>query len=33
VQGSLDGSTWTDIKTFTGITGWTANTAKTFDLT
>ena len=32
VQGSLDGSTWTDIKTFTGITGWTANTAKTFDL-
>ena len=31
-QGSNDGTTWTDIKTFTGITGWTASTATTFDL-
>lgn len=31
-QGSMDGSTWTDIKSFTGISGWAASTAKTFDM-
>lgn len=33
VQGSLDNATWTDIKTFTGVTGWTAGTPKIFSLT
>ena len=33
VQGSMNGAAWTDIKTFTGITGWADNTAKTFSLT
>ena len=33
VQGSLDGTTWTDIKSFSGVTGWTAGTPKIFSLT
>lgn len=33
VQGSLDNVNWTDIKTFTGVTGWTAGTPKFFNLT
>lgn len=33
VQGSLDNVNWTDIKTFTGVTGWTAGTPKIFNLT
>lgn len=33
VQGSLDNATWTDIKTFTGVTGWTAGTPKIFNIT
>jgi len=32
VQGSNDASTWTDIKSFTGITGWVNGTVKTFSL-
>lgn len=33
VQGSLDGATWTDVKSFAGVTGWTAGTPKIFSLT
>lgn len=33
VQGSLDDATWTDIKSFAGVVGWTAGTPKIFDLT
>ncbi len=32
VQGSNDASNWTDIKTFTDVTGWVADTPKTFAL-
>lgn len=32
LQGSTNGSTWTDLDTRTGITSWTANTAKEFTI-
>ena len=32
VQGSMNGAAWTDIKAFSGVTGWAANTPKTFSL-
>lgn len=32
VQGSSDGSTWTDVQTFTNATGWTSGTPMTFTL-
>lgn len=33
IQGSDDNATWVDVLTLTGVSGWTAGTAKTFDLT
>lgn len=33
VQGSNDASSWTTVKSYSGVTGWTAGVAKTFDLT
>jgi len=33
VQGSNDNATWTNIKSFSGVTGWTAGTPKIFSLT
>lgn len=32
IQGSNDGTTFTDLKSFAGVSGWAANTWKTFDL-
>jgi hypothetical protein len=32
VQGSDDSMTWTDIQSFTGVTGWAIGTWRTFDL-
>lgn len=32
IQGSNDGSTFTDVKSFAGVTSWAANTWKAFDL-
>lgn len=33
VQGSNDGATWTDVKSFSGVVGWVAGTPKIFSLT
>lgn len=33
VQGSNDGTTWTDVKSFSGVTGWVVGTPKIFSLT
>lgn len=32
IQGSSDGTNFTDVKAFTNVTGWAHNTWKTFDL-
>ncbi|MHA3062072.1 discoidin domain-containing protein [Acinetobacter sp. ANC 4636] len=32
IQGSNDGTSWVDIKSFTNVTGWNVNIAKTFNL-
>lgn len=32
IQGSLDGTNWEVIKSFTNVTGWQAGVAKTFDI-
>lgn len=32
IQGSNDGTTWVDIKTFTNVTGWAVGVPKTFNL-
>lgn len=32
VRGSNNGSSWTDIKSFSGVTGWVNQTAKIFSL-